>query len=91
MIAHLFSIYDESVHAFHAPIMAVSEVVIRRSLLDLFTAENSRPLLERSNYVRYSGDFVLYHVGSFDTDSGAVTAVNPLYRVCSLSEFDLEP
>lgn len=87
MISHLFSIYDQGVQQFAAPVMATSETAVRRSLDDLFTAESTRPLLERSNYVRYAADYILYYVGTFDTDSGVVSPVTPAFRVCSLEDF----
>lgn len=87
MISQLYSILDRGVQAFHAPVVAPNETYIRRSLGDLFSQDTMRPVLERHNYVRYPEEFDLYHVGTFDTESGAVEPVSPIVRVCNLADF----
>lgn len=87
MIYQLYSIFDHGVSAFAAPVMATSEIVIRRSLADLFASELNRAPLERAQYVRYPGDYSLWHVGTFDVDTGLCVALSPVVRVCSLEDF----
>nr|QJB19182.1 MAG: nonstructural protein [Microvirus sp.] len=89
MISMLYSIYDRGVQSFAAPVLASSETQIKRSLLDLFTADSNRPVLERSPLVRYPEDYDLYYLGLFDTEKGELRPVEVIQRVCSLVEFTI--
>lgn len=62
MTTNIFSVYDTKAQAFiqpfFAPLPAVAIRMIRRAADD-----------EASDFHRFSGDYTLFHLGSFDTDN----------------------
>lgn len=83
----LYAIYDRSVQGFNAPVSAPNELLVRRSLQEMFEAELQKPSAQRHSYVRYHADHDLYLIGYHDGESGSLEPVSPIQRVCSLSEF----
>lgn len=86
MIMDVYSVLDRGVSAFNAPVMAPSELAVKRALSDLFIGESRREPIERHPYVRFPDDYDLYLIAKFDTESGAIVPVSPVVRVCSLSD-----
>lgn len=67
MILLAFSVYDEKAQVFGSPIFAVNKGLAVRSFGDAI-AQTDSPLN------KHASDFKLYHVGEFDTVSGALTS-----------------
>jgi hypothetical protein len=79
----LYAVFDRGIAQFGAPIMSQNELMMKRSLSDLFAAEAGRPELERHQYVRYAESFDLYLIGEYESDNGVVSPLQPvmLYRL----------
>lgn len=86
MINNLYAVRDSGTAAFNPPIMAQNDVMLRRSLKELFEQEQLRPERERHVFVKYASDFDVFLVGTFDTDTGVVTPVSPVVLSFRMSE-----
>lgn len=75
MILKAYSLRDLKADNFHAPFFVPSEAHARRLLSELIQNKNSE-------VGKYTADFILYHIGSLETETGALTPVNPS-EVCS--------
>lgn len=87
MIVRLYSVLDKAVGAYSNPIVAQNEIMLKRSLRDLFLAEAVRREEERHQFYRYADMHDVYVVGTFDTDAGTILAASAPEFVCHMAEF----
>lgn len=59
----LFSIYDMKARAYANPFYAVNSDIAVRLFMDIIRSEGEL------SWAKYPGDFCLYHIGTFDTNS----------------------
>lgn len=74
MILRCYSIYDRKALQYHPPFYAVTDGSAVRSFADLVKDPNT-------NIGRHPADFVLYCVGTYDDNKGAMTPVSPLTHI----------
>lgn len=94
MIVNVYSIYDRKALVYNQPFFAPTDGAAVRMLSDVVSDRNS-------NINRHPADFVLYLVGVYDDQKGALLPLDPLKHVIdaaacvpatSLGElFDREP
>lgn len=65
MITKAFSIYDSKAMVFNVPFFQVTTPAAMRSFSDLVNDP-------KSNVYRHPGDYVLYEIGEFDDEKGAM-------------------
>lgn len=82
----LYSVFDRGVSAFGNPIQAQNELMMRRTVTDMFLFEAGKPPLERHQYVRWPDSYDVYFVGEFENDTGAISPVAPVL-VFRMSDF----
>lgn len=86
MKSALYAVFDRSVNVFSSPIMAQNELMIKRSLVDLFLNEAGKPSMEQHQYVRYPDSFDLYLIGEFESDNGVISPFQPT-MIIRMAEF----
>lgn len=69
-----YSIYDRKALQYHPPFFASTDGSALRSLTDLVNDSNS-------TIGRHPGDYVLYYIGDYDDQLGAMIPVSPLVHV----------
>lgn len=67
---HIFSIYDTCAKSFGNPTLFPNEAVALRSWAGLLADDDLQ-------YAKHPGDYVLYHLGEFDQESGIITTTAP--------------
>lgn len=82
----LYSVYDRAVQSFGQPILAANELMVKRSLVDLFLFEVVKPEAEQHQYVRYADSFDLYLIGEFESGNGVISPMQPV-MIMRLAEF----
>lgn len=87
MIAKIYSVRDEGTASFGPPFVMQNDTIMKRSIAELVAAEGAKPEAQRIEMMRYPADFSVFCVGSFDTETGEVSAAVPLARVAGLSDF----
>lgn len=76
MIYGMYSVYDMAAHLFLSPAIDVNDDVAMRGFEQMLTVNNSAMQFRPD-------DYVLYQIGTFDPESGFVSAMVPpsrLYR-----------
>lgn len=76
-INNIYSIFDVKAKTHGAPFTVLNDDVALRVVDHVLQAPDT-------DYRRYPDDFVVYHLGTFDTDSGLVVAVTSPRLVCSV-------
>lgn len=74
-----YSIYDTKAQAFNAPFFAANDEVAIRMSRDAVNRQEGV-------YAAHPEDFVLYHVGGFNDQTGELVGYNPAIHVCSFLE-----
>lgn len=74
MILKAYTIYDNKALQYHPPFFASTHGAACRMLSDLVNDSNT-------NVGRHPGDYVLYCVGSYDDQLGAMIPIAPLEHV----------
>lgn len=69
-----YSIYDRKALQYHPPFFASTDGSALRSVTDLVTDTNT-------SVGRHPGDYVLFYVGEYDDQVGAMIPVSPLVHV----------
>lgn len=69
-IMKMTSVYDSKAESFMAPSTVVAIGVASRDFTDAFTSPDSK-------MASHKDDFLLYHIGDFDTSTGFIEAVVP--------------
>lgn len=77
MKGSLYSVFDRGVNSFAPPTYAPNEMMVKRSLGELFLSEGLKPEMERHEYVKYAESFDLYLIGEYDTDNGVLSGRQP--------------
>jgi len=73
-----FSLRDTKAETFAAPFFVPNEAIAMRFI--------SQEVLDtRTNLGKYPADFMLYRVGTYDTDTAQLTAVEVISLVCPAS------
>lgn len=80
MIHRLFSVYDGKIKSFMRPFTDQHLGNALRS----FEEACKEPT---SPFHKYSSDFVLYEIGTFDDESGQISAHSPLQHVAAAVDF----
>lgn len=75
MIIKVFALRDVKADAYGSPFFVPSEGIARR-LLGEWTQD------PRSEVAKYSADFTLYELGTFNNETGLLEAINPVL-ICS--------
>lgn len=70
-----YSLYDRKTLSYGVPFFAVTDGSAVRSLTDLAKDQNSM-------VANHPGDFVLFRVGRFSTDTGGLLPDQPITHVC---------
>lgn len=76
-INNIYSIFDVKAKTHGAPFTVLNDDVALRVVDHFLQAPDT-------DYRRYPDDFVVYHLGTFDTDSGLVVAAASSRLVCSV-------
>lgn len=76
-INNIYSIFDVKAKTYGAPFTVLNDDVAFRVVDHILQAPDT-------DYRRYPDDFVVYHLGDFDTDSGLVVAATSPRLVCSV-------
>lgn len=84
MISRLYSVQDVLAKAFAAPFMSPNDMIVKRSFQEMAASEEAKPVTDRHNYVRYPHEYVVWFVGTFESDSGVI--VPALDRLGSAAE-----
>lgn len=74
MILRAYSIYDRKALQYHPPFYASTDASAVRSLADLANDN-------QTTVGRHPADYVLYHIGEYDDQTGRLTPVSPLNHV----------
>lgn len=84
MIHRLFSVYDGKIKSFMRPF---SDQHLGNALRSFEEAckEPSSP------FAKYASDFVLYEIGTFDDETGTITAHNPIQLAATALEYAARP
>lgn len=69
-----YSIYDRKALQYHPPFFASTDGAAIRSVTDLVTDPNT-------TVGRHPGDYVLFHIGDYDDQLGAMLPISPLAHV----------
>lgn len=83
MIYNVYSIRDE-LTGFMTPVVEHSDAVAMRN----FQMACSASKRDTSLMAFRPSDYILYQIGTFDTDSGLISPVVPIVRVCSGDSFE---
>lgn len=75
MILKAYAIYDNKGLIYHAPFFMVSKGQAVRALTDLVNDATT-------SIAKHPGDYVLYEIGQYDDQIGAMQPVAPLVHVC---------
>lgn len=84
MQKNLYSVRDEKTVAFFPPFLASNHGEALRTFSDL--CKNVDTLM-----ARYPGDFALYHLATFDDQSGSVVGLSLPVQIGSASEYVAQP
>jgi hypothetical protein len=71
MQKQIFSVFDSKSKVFSTPFFSHN---INTALRDFAHASNDKS----TDLYRYSTDYTLFHIGSFDEDSGIINSFNPV-------------
>lgn len=74
MILRCYSIYDRKAVQYHPPFFASTDGAAVRSLSDLVNDTNTQ-------VGRHPNDYVLFFIGDYDDQKGAMRPVSPLVHV----------
>lgn len=74
----LYCLFDAVANTFYSPSAFQSDAIAKRSFGDLITSER---------YNRTKGDYALYYVGDFDSDSGSIVSCSAPVIICKGSDF----
>lgn len=77
----LYSIYDVAEARFKPPFVATTDTSARRAISEAMNAD------KQSLIYKYSNEYKLYRLGSYDCTRGLIVSIEPL-MICSL--FDLK-
>lgn len=80
MIHRIFSVFDEKAEAFLQPLFMQTRGLAIRS----FQAAVNDP---GHTFSKYSADFVMYEIGTFDDVTGEVCKLDSFHRIGSAFEF----
>jgi len=69
-ILKVCSVYDSKAEAYNPPIFVPAVGLASRDFVDALTSDDS-------NMAKHKGDFDLYHVAEFDTDSASFDSIVP--------------
>lgn len=74
MVLRAYSIFDQKALQYHPPFFTSTDGAAVRSLLDLVSDV-------QTTIGRHPSDYVLYYVGDYDDQKGAMLPVSPLVHV----------
>lgn len=80
MLVQVFSVFDVKAKSYLKPFFVPNEDVAKRAIKDVMSDE-------LSEFARNPEDYVLYHIGEWDDQSGVITPDNPAYEVCKVLQF----
>ena len=72
---NLYSIKDIKMNQFGNIITDINDATITRSISQALKESGNLPIQ------KYPADHDLYHVGDFDTDTGKITIIDPVFKL----------
>jgi hypothetical protein len=78
MLHEMFAVYDKKAQTFGKPFQAINKDVAGRIFI---TAVND----EKTDLAKYPEDYVLYHLGQFDDETGMMETASPESFIDGLS------
>lgn len=84
MIYPVYALRDKAAEAFLAPTINSNDQTAKRDLSMAVNAQQSGSMSYKPS------DFDLYHIGSYDVESGQLVPVSPVRFVCNAGELVIE-
>lgn len=80
MILPIYTLYDEKTEQHNKPFYFTTENECKRAMVT--TVNSGDSLLQK-----YPGDYTLYHVGDFNTETAEIKSIAPIKLVSKLDAF----